>query len=866
MCYNDLLPEARGHDVSANNRRKIVSEPYFSDNLDSIRTARRDSHGMVTLAVIPLVDQVIYPDIITLLNIEDTRGAEAARAALRDRRTVIGLAQRDLEISEPQAKDLYPVGTEIAIVRGPTAFEAGVQVLAQGRRRVRISEVVQNDPYIIVKAFVLEDDTTQTDETLVLARTVVDMFSQVSEMGDLMNESMMDYASGLAERAEDVGLLADFVASNLSLSIEERQMVLEQNDVSLRLREVASLLNREMKLLELREEISGQIQTEMAKNQREAYLREQVRVIQNELAQGDPFQQDVLEVRQQLAEASLPAEIRERAEKELSRLAAMPPMAPEFGIIRTYLDWIIGLPWSQASEDNLDLRNAQKVLNEDHYGLDKIKDRILEHIAVHQLAGDDMKSPILCFVGPPGVGKTSLGRSIARALGRTFVRVSLGGLRDEAEIRGHRRTYIGALPGRILQTMKRAGTINPVFMLDEIDKLGADFRGDPSAALLEVLDPEQNHEYSDHYLDLPYNLSKVMFITTANDLSTLQEALLDRLEIIEFPGYTEEEKVAIAEQYLIPEQIKANGIASAGIRFNSESLLALIREYTYEAGVRNLNREIGNVCRKVARALAESRKPTKRITVEQVHKMLGPPEFLETHLNREDTVGLATGLAWTAGGGDTLSFEVSVLPGKGTLMMTGSLGEVMQESAQAALSYMRSRADFFNVPHDDFEDFDVHVHVPEGAVPKDGPSAGITLATAIISAFTERKVRANFAMTGELTLRGRVLGIGGLKEKILAAVRAKITDVIIPQQNAKDLDDLPPKTQQKIKIHVVEDMQQVVDLMLLPPPEGGRERDKDVKQEPAKTPRKKKAATPEPEKAATPTKRRSSKSTPENEA
>jgi ATP-dependent Lon protease len=553
------------------------------------------------------------------------------------------------------------------------------------------------------------------------------------------------------------------------------------------------------------------------------------------------------DIRKQVLEAKLTPDVRERANKELSRLAAMPPMAPEVGIIRTYLDWIVGLPWVAATEDVLDIPHAQRILDEDHYGLKKIKDRILEHIAVRKLAADKTKAPILCFVGPPGVGKTSLGRSIARALGRNFVRVSLGGLRDEAEIRGHRRTYIGALPGRVLQTMKRAGTVNPVFMLDEIDKLGQDFRGDPSSALLEVLDPEQNNAFSDHYLDMDYDLSKVFFITTANDLSPLPEALLDRLEVIEFPGYTEEEKAAIAHQYLIPEQLKATGIDNRGIKFGDDAVKTLIREYTYESGVRNLNREVGNVCRKIARQVAEDKKPSKRLSADAVHKLLGPPQFLEGQTNRTDSVGLVTGLAWTPNGGDTLSIEVSILPGKGTLMLTGSLGEVMQESAQAAMSYTRSRAAEFNLPDEDFEEYDVHVHVPEGAVPKDGPSAGITLASAIISAFTDRKIRAAFAMTGEITLRGRVLPVGGIKEKVLAAHRSKIMKIILPKQNEKDLQDIPSKTLHELSIHLVEDMQQVLDLVMLDAPEE-RARDKARKdKEKAEKASKKKAKKAEEE-------------------
>jgi ATP-dependent Lon protease len=505
----------------------------------------------------------------------------------------------------------------------------------------------------------------------------------------------------------------------------------------------------------------------------------------------------------------------------------VPPIAPEVGMIRGYLDWIVALPWTNASEDNLDLERAQQILDAEHYGLPRVKDRILEHIAVRKLAKDRMKTPIMCFVGPPGVGKTSLGRSIARALGREFVRVSLGGVQDEAEIRGHRRTYIGAMPGRIIQTMRRAGTVNPVFMLDEIDKLGADFRGDPAAALLEALDPEQNSEYSDHYLDMDYDLSKVMFITTANDLYPLPEALLDRMEIIEFPSYTEEDKLQIARQFLIPEQLEAHGVADRNIRFERDSLESLVRAYTYEAGVRNLNREVGAICRKLARLVAENKVHPKRIRAKHIETYLGPPEFIALRANDRDSIGVATGVAWTPMGGDVLTIEASLMPGKGNMTLTGQLGDIMQESAQVALTYLRSRARDLDVPYDDFENYDVHIHLPEGAVPKDGPSAGITLATALISVFTERKIRADFSMTGEITLRGKVLPVGGIKEKLLAARRAQIKNIILPEHNRKDLVEIPARALKDLNIVFVEDMQQVIDAVLLEPPADGRRRDRD---------------------------------------
>ncbi|MCY4525267.1 MAG: endopeptidase La, partial [Anaerolineaceae bacterium] len=587
-----------------------------------------------------------------------------------------------------------------------------------------------------------------------------------------------------------------------------------------RLVKVTELLQQELGALEIEEDLNSRVHDELERGQREIWLREQLRVIQGELGEGDVFQQEQADLRRQIEDAHLPAEPRERAHKELARLGSMPPATPEAGILRTWIDWIITLPWSDASEDNLDVSHARKVLDAGHYGLPRVKDRILEAIAVRKLAGKRMENPVLCFVGPPGVGKTSLGESIARALGRKFVRVSLGGVRDEAEIRGHRRTYIGALPGRVLQTMKRAGTVNPVFMLDEIDKLGMDFRGDPADSLLEVLDPEQNSKFSDHYLEVPYDLSQVLFITTANELDTLPPALLDRMEVIEFPGYLEEEKIDIARQFLLPGQFARHGLEDRGIRLEKSALQTIIRDYTWEAGVRNLNREIANINRKLARLVAEERPHPARINAGMVSRWLGPPHFLGTRALDGPSLGMATGLVWTWGGGDIAIFEVSLLPGKGSLTMTGNLGDVMQESAQTALSHVRSLADMFVFPAEDLEQTDIHVHVPEGAVPKEGPSAGITLATALVSAMSERPVRPEFGMTGEITLRGKVLPVGGVREKLMAARRAGLSDVVLPTSNRKDLVDVPKRLRRSLHIHLVDSMQQVIDLVLLPPANG----------------------------------------------
>jgi ATP-dependent Lon protease len=567
-------------------------------------------------------------------------------------------------------------------------------------------------------------------------------------------------------------------------------------------------------VLELEDEIHSRVQSEVDKSQREYYLREQMRQIQNELGEGDIFTRDVTELKKKIEAANLPDEPKLTALRELDRLNQMPPMAPEVGIIRSYLDWIIELPWSQITPDNLDVKNAAKILDRDHYGLKKAKERILEYIAVRSLKPKKERQPILCFVGPPGVGKTSLGRSIAESLGRKFARVSLGGVRDEAEIRGHRRTYIGALPGRILQTMKRAGTANPLFMLDEIDKLYSDFRGDPASAMLEVLDPEQNYAFSDHYLELPFDLSKVMFVTTANTLGTIPPALLDRMEVIEFPGYIEEEKLEIANRYLIPRQMNENGVDELGIVFEPSAVRRIIREYTYEAGVRNLEREIGRVCRKIARMKAEGRKYPTIVTAESIEKFLGPQQVFQTEAERNDEVGVVTSLAWTENGGEIMPVEVAILEGKGGLQMTGQMGEVMQESGQAALTYIKSRAQALGIDLDVFERMDIHVHMPEGGIPKDGPSAGITMATAIVSALTGRPGFKHVGMTGEITLRGRVLPIGGVREKVLAAHRAGLKTVILPEKNMKDLVDLPKTAKSELKIIPVSHMDEVVQIAL----------------------------------------------------
>jgi ATP-dependent Lon protease len=798
-----------------------------------IADATPDADGLVTLPIMPMRGQIIFPNVISPITIQGQQAIRAARAA--EHGTVIALALRNPDLPTYKADDLFGIGVEVALGRTLRLPDDVESVLGQGRRRVEIVRIERVRPYGIARARIIPVKEPRGNKARATMDVVMTLYRRYLEMNEDIPDDVMFYALN----AGSPGALADIITSTLEMGIDARQHILEIREGDARLAYVAEMLNEELNVLELKDEISVQIQHEMDKAQREMYLREQMRIIQHELGEEDAFASEVEEVRAQIAAAELPPSIDEKALKELSRLAMMPPMSPEVGILRTYIDWLVSVPWSKATVDQVDVGRAQKILDHEHYGLPKVKDRILEYIAVRKLAPEQLNSPILCFVGPPGVGKTSLGRSIAASLGREFVRVSLGGIRDEAEIRGHRRTYIGALPGRIIQTMRRAGTVNPVFMLDEIDKLGADFRGDPSSALLEILDPEQNNAFSDHYLDVPYDLSRVLFITTANDLDPLPPALLDRLEVIEFSGYTDEEKIAIARRFLIPKQFELNGLTDRALTFDAPALRTLIREYTYEAGVRNLNREIASVVRKTARLVAEDKPFAKRVTSKVVKTLLGPAPFIEERANDRDEVGVATGLAWTPFGGDILTIEVSILPGKGGLTMTGSLGEVMQESAQAALSFIRARAESLDIQNEDFENFDVHVHLPEGAVPKDGPSAGITLAIAIISAFTERRVRSDVAMTGEITLRGKVLPVGGIKEKVLAARRARRKIVLLPRANMPDLIDIPKEALADLQIVPVTTMNDVLARVLLEAPEGERlidriRREKDEKDDDAK--------------------------------
>jgi ATP-dependent Lon protease len=780
------------------------------------RVARSTEDGEATSVLdgyplLPVRDTVLFPHMVTPLFVGRDRSVRAVEAAIASDDTLVVVAQKDAEIEDPTPDDLYTIGTEVVIGRMLRMPDGTTSVLAQGSGRVEILEYTQTEPYFKARVMPIFEVAEESIALEALRRAALALFEKCVEL----DPSLPEDAYVAAMNVDDPGWLADLISSIVELDVAQRQEILETLDPMTRLQKLSILLAKELDVLELQDKIHSQVQEEVDKSQREYYLREQMKVIQSELGESDLLTQEINELQEKIAVAQMPDEAREKAEKEMERLTEMPPAAPEVGIIRTYLDWLIELPWAEESEDNVDIARAAKILEQNHYGLPKAKERVLEYMAVRKLAPDKMRSPILCFVGPPGTGKTSLGRSIAQALGRKFVRISLGGIRDEAEIRGHRRTYIGALPGRIIQTMRRAGTVNPLFMLDEIDKVGIDFRGDPSAALLEVLDPEQNYAFSDHYLDVGYDLSKVIFITTANILYPIPPALRDRMEVIEFPGYIEEEKLQIAKRFLIPRQMEEHGLKNGSLRFSDAALRHIIREYTYEAGVRNLERQIANICRKVARVTAEGKRPPRHVTVGSLAKYLGPPQFIHGTAEEQDEIGVATGVSVTEAGGDIMSIEVSLMEGKGQLILTGQLGDVMQESAQAALSYARAHARELGIKPDIFEQLDIHIHVPEGAVPKDGPSAGITIATALISALVQRPVHRDVAMTGEITLRGRVLPIGGLKEKVLAAHRAGLRTFLLPRKNEKDLVEIPRKVRRDLNFVFVDRIDEVLPVALL---------------------------------------------------
>jgi len=785
------------------------------------------------LPMLPVRDVVVYPYMILPLFVGRELSISAVEKALAGDRYLFLATQKDISDEEPEPDGIYDVGTVAMIMRMLKLPDGRVKILVQGLSKGRIEEYVATRPHYEVRIERIVEPQPPEDslEVEALVRTVKEELGKVIGLGKVISPEVMV----IVENMTDPGSLADLVSSNLGLKVEDAQHLLEIIDPVQRLLKVNELLNKEFELLSMQAKIQSAAKEEMGKSQREYYLREQLRAIQAELGETDARTEELNELRRAIEEAGMPEVAHKEAMKQLSRLEQMHPDSSESAMLRTYLDWLVELPWSKATKDSLNLKKAREILDKDHYYLDRIKERILEFLAVRKLK-KEMKGPILCFVGPPGVGKTSLGKSIARAMGRKFVRISLGGVRDEAEIRGHRRTYVGALPGRIIQGIKQAGSNNPVFMLDELDKLGSDFRGDPSSALLEVLDPEQNHMFSDHYINLPFSLANVMFIATANQLDTIPGPLRDRMEVIQLSGYTEEEKLQIARRYLIPRQMKENGISPKYISFTDDAVKTIISRYTREAGLRNLEREIGSICRKVARKVAEGERKKHPITAPAVTRYLGPPRYThETEMERNE-IGVATGLAWTPVGGDVLFIEATVMKGKGGLTLTGQLGDVMKESVQAALSWIRSRESELNLSDDFFHDTEIHVHVPAGAIPKDGPSAGITMATALVSALTKTPVKRSVAMTGEITLRGKVLPIGGLKEKILAAIRAGIRTIIIPEENRKDLAEIPKSILKKVDLVFAASITDVLSVALetWPPP----------KRVPPRTPRQKKTPIP----------------------
>jgi len=768
------------------------------------------------LPVLPLKDLVIFPFIIVPLSVSREKSINAVDQALAENRVIMLTAQRDFQNEDPGEEDLYRVGTAAIIMRMLKLPDGRIRILVQGLSRARIDYFIQTAPFFKAKITRIEEPVTRERplEVEALLRSVKQNLERSVALGKNISPEVMVIAANL----DDPARLTDLSASNLDLKLEEAQQILETIDPVERLKKVNDLLIREINLLTMQQEISTAAQGEMNKSQREYFLRQQLKAIQSELGEGEEVAEEVENYRKRIEEKAIAQEAKDEIEKQIKRLERSHPDSAETSIIRTYLDWMTGLPWGVMSADNHNLARAREILDEDHYDLEKIKERILEYLAVRKLRGTKMKGPILCFVGPPGVGKTSLGRSIARALDRKFVRISLGGVRDEAEIRGHRRTYVGALPGRIVQGINQAQTGNPVFMLDEVDKIGADYRGDPSSALLEVLDPEQNNSFRDHYLGVSYDLSNVMFIVTANVLDTIQPAFLDRMEVIRLSGYTDEEKLFIARRHLLPKQMEENGIADTDVQWTDGGVMRVITGYTKEAGLRNLEREIGTICRKIAVQVAEGRNDkTYKINESNVEKFLGPMRHFAEELLEKDQVGVATGLAWTSVGGDILFIEATAVRGKGKLQLTGQLGEVMKESAQAALTYARAHAEEQGIPPDYFETHDIHIHVPAGAIPKDGPSAGITITAAIISVLTGKPIRRNVAMTGEVTLRGEVLPIGGVKEKVLAARAAKISTVILPKLNQRDLIDVPEPVKRDMEFFFVEHVEDVLRIALLSP-------------------------------------------------
>ncbi len=786
-----------------------MAETDKDDLISIIEDDGLDDDIPTVLPLMPVRDVVIFSDMLLPLFVGRERSVRAVEEAVSKNRFLIVVTQKEPGTENPSPEDMYEVGTVCRILRMLKLPDGRVKALVQGIAKAKVLKYLRKRSLYRVKIDLIEEDVVRIEdvETEAMMRNIREHSEKILALrGELTGD-----VTAILESIDDPGKLADLVASNLRLKIDESQVLLELIDPMERLRKVNDLIVRELELSSMQAKIQSDVKDEISKSQRDYFLREQVRAIHRELGEDDEKAQEVLSYRKKIKRAKMSKEAQKEALKQVKRLDQMHTDSAESAVVRSYLDWLVELPWSKATRDDIDIKKAKKVLNQDHYGLQNIKDRILEYLSVRKL-NKKTKGPILCFVGPPGVGKTSLGQAIARAMQRKFVRISLGGIRDEAEIRGHRRTYIGSLPGRILQGLKQAGTKNPVFMMDEIDKLGSDFRGDPSSALLEALDPEQNTSFSDHYLNLPFDLSSVMFILTANITDTIPSALLDRMEIIHLSGYTEEEKKIIAEKHLLPRQIKENGLNRKNVSLSARALLQIIQEYTSEAGLRNLERELGTLCRKIARKMAEGSKGLHAITRGNLHKFLGVRKYYPEMDQEESQVGLATGLAWTQVGGEVLYVEASLIGGKGELIVTGQIGEVMQESARAALSYARASLKKLGVEEGALDNLDVHIHVPAGAIPKDGPSAGIAMATALISVLTDKKINKDVAITGEITLRGRVLPIGGLKEKALGALRAGIHTIVIPEKNQKDLAEIPANVKRKIKFVPVGQMDDVLKL------------------------------------------------------
>ena len=771
------------------------------------------SDALQIMPLLPLRGIFVFPYMIIHLDVGREKSISALEEAMVQDRRIMLATQQDAQNDKPLPEDIFPTGT-VAEIKQLLKLPGGtIRVLVEGLHRAEICDYVSLDPFYQVSIREFAETDFKTLEVEALTRTAIHEFEQWVKLSKkIPPETLVSVVV-----VEEPGRLADLIASHLSLKADDKQALLNAVEVKARLEKLCEILGREMEVLELEKKINVRVRKQMDKTQKEYYLREQMKAIQKELGDKDERTAEVEEYRERLKEQDLPKEVAEKVTKEIDRLEKMPPMVAESAVIRTYLDWLLSLPWSKETEDRLDIGIAEKILDEDHYGLEKVKERILEYLSIRKLTAT-MKGPILCLVGPPGVGKTSLARSIARSMERKFVRVTLGGVRDEAEIRGHRRTYVGALPGRIIQGMRTVGSKNPVFLLDEIDKMNADFRGDPSSALLEVLDPEQNNTFSDHYVEVAFDLSRVLWVVTANVMHNIPRPLLDRMEVIQIAGYTEEEKVQIAKRFLVPKQTKDHGLTAKQIAFSDETVQKVIQDYTREAGVRGLERNIAGLCRKVARKIVQNKRTVVKITTRNLHAFLGTARYRHTQAERAQQVGVATGLAWTEVGGEVLAVEVSVMKGKGKLTLTGQLGEVMQESAQAGFSYIRTRARELQIDDDFYEKNDIHIHLPAGAIPKDGPSAGITMATALASAFTGKPVRNDLAMTGEITLRGRVLPVGGIKEKVLAAHRAGIRKIILPEENKRDLEEIPANVRRSMEFVTVEHMDEVLRTALVEKP------------------------------------------------